>query len=144
MEQLGGFGTEIRAGDLDPFAEIFRGDLLDESVGGLVVVFRDLAMAFLMFDDVWGYADGHPDVDIELQRHIDLGDGDSRVCGICPVRLPADSGVGHEIGVAHGDFPGSEGWYIGRRRGWVKGAVHESNGQLVDCRHERFPELRSR
>jgi hypothetical protein len=39
-------------------------------------------MALLMFDHLLGCIDGHPNIDDELQRHVDLGYGDGRVGGI--------------------------------------------------------------
>ena len=66
LEHLAGLGIQIRAGDVDLFAHVCRGDSLGEFVGGLVVIFRDLAMAFLMFDHMLGYPGRHPDVDVEL------------------------------------------------------------------------------
>jgi len=39
LEHLAGLGAQIRAGDLDLFAHVFRGDSLGEFVGGLVVKF---------------------------------------------------------------------------------------------------------
>ena len=71
LERLDGLGVQIRAGDLDLFAHVGRGDSLGELVGGLVIIFRNLAMAFLMFDHVRSYAGRHPDGDVELQRHLD-------------------------------------------------------------------------
>src|SRR6266436_1983751 len=53
LEHLVGLGAQIRAGDLDLFAHVWRGDSLGEFAGGLVVIFRDLAMAVLMFDHIW-------------------------------------------------------------------------------------------
>ena len=94
MEQLFGLSVHIRAGDVELFAHVSRGDSLGELVGGLVVKFRNLAMAILMFDDVGSYAGRHPDGDVELKRHLDLRDGDGRVRGICWTSLAADTGAG--------------------------------------------------
>jgi len=87
-------------GDLDLLAHVCRGDSLGEFVSGLVVKFRDLAMAFFMFDHMLGYPSWHPDRDVELQNHLDLRDGDGRMGGIRLSRLAADTGVGQEIGFA--------------------------------------------
>jgi len=53
LEYLGGLGAQVRAGDLDLFADVCHGDALGDFVGILVVGFRDLAMAFLMFDHMF-------------------------------------------------------------------------------------------
>jgi len=98
-------------------------------------------MAFLMFDHMLGYPDRHPDVDVELQGHGDLRDGEGLVCGIRLSRLPADTGVGQEIGIALRALARSQGRHIGWRRGRVKRAVRDRNRLLVDCRHRSFPML---
>lgn len=144
LEHLVGLGTQIRAGDLDLFAHVCRSDSLGELVGGLVVKFRDLAMAVLMFDHMLGYPGRHPDGDGELQRDLDLRDGDGRVCSIRLSRLPANTGAGQEMGIALRAFPRGQGWHIGRRRVWVKGAAREGNRLLVNCRHGSFPQRPSR
>ena len=144
LEHLVGLGAQIRAGDLDLFAHVWRGDSLGEFAGGLVVIFRDLAMAVLMFDHMLGYPGWHPDVDVELQRDLDPRDGDGRVCSIRLSRLPANTGAGQEMGIALRAFPRGQGWHIGRRRVWVKRAARESNRLLVNCRHGSFPKRPSR
>ena len=109
LEHLAGLSVQILAGDLKLFAHVRRGDALGEFAGGLVVIFRDLAMAVLMFDHMLGCAGRHPDVDVKLQRDLDLRDGDGRVCGIRLSRLPADTGAGQELGIALRAFPRGQG-----------------------------------
>ena len=46
-----------------------------------------------------------PDGDVELQRHLDLRDGDGRVRGIRLPSLPANAGDRQEIGIALRVFP---------------------------------------
>ena len=140
-EQLAGLGIQIRASDVDLFADVGRGDSFGELFGGLVIVFRDLAMALLMFDHVLGYLGRHPDGNVELQRHLDLRDRDCRVRGVRLPSLSADTGIGKEFGIALRVFPSSQGRHIGRRSGRIKRAVREIDRLYINCRPGRFPML---
>ena len=104
LEHFAGGGGEIGAGDFDLLAEEGRGDFLGELVGGLVVKLGDLAVAVFVVDDALGDGGGHPDIDVELQGHGNLRDGDSGVSGVGFARLAADTGAGAKIGIAFGGF----------------------------------------
>ena len=92
-------GVEIGSSDVNSFADVGRGDALGEFVGGLVVVFGNLAMTVLVIGYDLGCPGWYPDVDLQLQVHLDLRDGYGRVCWIGSSRLAANAGSGQEIGI---------------------------------------------
>jgi len=57
-------GIEIGASDVNVFADVGGADLLSELVGGLIVIFRNLAMPVLVVDDNLAGAAWNPDVDL--------------------------------------------------------------------------------
>lgn len=138
LEDFAGLGVEIGAGDFEALPEVLRGDLGGEFIGGLVVILGNLAVALLVFDEVIGCADGHPDVDDELQRNIRLAYGDGGMGGIGLVGQAPDGGVGNKIGIADGDLAGAQLRHVGRRGGGVKGAGSEGDRQLADSGNEDF------
>jgi hypothetical protein len=144
LERLSGLGAQIRAGDFDLLAHISRGDLFGDFVGGLVIRFRDFPMAPLMFGHVLAYPGWQPDADVELQRHVDLRDGNGRVRGIGLSSFPADTGVSLEVGIALCVFPWGKRRHIGRWSARIKRAAGENDRPLVDYRRVNFVQLSPR
>jgi hypothetical protein len=85
-------------------------------------------MAFLMFNDALSYVVGHPDGEVKLQIHLDVRDGDGRVCGIRLTILSGDSSIRQKIGIARRVFALGQWRHVGRPVGWIKGAAREVDG----------------
>ncbi len=84
----------IGARDFYFFAHVWGGDAFGELVGSLIVILGDLPMPFFVLHHVRTYARGRPDGDVELQRKLDLRDGDERMRRIGLLRLRSHAGIG--------------------------------------------------
>jgi hypothetical protein len=127
QEGIAEFGVQVGAADGDLPADVGRSNFGGDPVGDLIVVFGDLPVALLVFDDVLRGAIGNPNCNFELKSYSDLSDGDVRVGGVTFLHAAADVGVGDVVGVALSFFALAERWHISGRRGRVERALGEKD-----------------
>ena len=101
-------------------------------------------MAVFVFHHVRSHAGRRPNRDVELQRNLDLSDGDERMRGVGLLCLASYPDIGEEIRIALRLFACTKRGHIGWSVGGIECTIGECDGLFIDDRRRRFrPQPRS-